>query len=135
MMKYIAAYAAAFVTLLVMDAVWIGLVASGFYARSIGHLAAASPNLVAALLFYVVYPVGLLIFVVAPTRGATAWPVTAARGAAFGFFAYCTYDLSNLATLRDWPVAVSVVDVVWGCCATAVSATAGKLALTRVAGS
>jgi uncharacterized membrane protein len=135
MMKYLAAYAAALLAVLVLDAVWLGFVASGFYARSIGHLMAASPNLAAALLFYVLYPWGLVYFAVAPNRGQIGWQSTAAVGAAFGFFAYGTYDLSNLATLRDWPVTVAVVDVVWGCCVSAAGATAGKLALARVAGS
>jgi len=135
MMKYLAAYGAAVLALIVMDAVWIGFIASGFYSRNIGHLMAASPNIAAALLFYAVYPLGLLAFAIAPTRGQAGWRGTAATGAAFGFFAYGTYDLSNLATLRDWPVTVSIVDVIWGCFVSAASATAGKIALGRVAGS
>lgn len=135
MSKYLAAYGAALVAVLALDAVWLGLVASGFYASAIGHLMAARPNLVAALLFYIAYPVGLVIFAIAPARGQADWRGAAARGAAFGFFAYGTYDLSNLATLRDWPVTVSLVDVAWGCCVSAAGATAGRLALGRVAGS
>jgi len=135
MTKYIAAYAAAFLALLILDAVWIGFIASGFYARNIGHLMAASPNIAAALVFYVLYPLGLLVFAIAPTRGRPGWQGTAGMAAAFGFFAYGTYDLSNLATLRDWPVTVSIVDVVWGCFVSAASASAGKIALGRVAGS
>ena len=135
MMKYLAAYGAALLAVLVLDAVWLGLVASGFYARSIGHLMAANPNLVAALVFYVAYPAGLVFFAVAPNRGQAGWQSAAASGAAFGFFAYGTYDLSNLATLRDWPLAVSMVDVTWGCVVSAVGASTGKLALDRAAAS
>jgi len=135
MMKYLVAYGAALLAVLVLDAIWLGLVASGFYAHNIGHLMAASPNLVAALLFYVAYPAGLIFFAVAPNRGQKGWPTAAAYGAAFGFFAYGTYDLSNLATLRDWPLTVSIVDVTWGCLVSAVGASAGKLALDRVAAS
>lgn len=118
--------------MLVLDLVWLGGIARDFYARSLGHLLAEQPNLLAAALFYLLYPVGLVVFAVADSDGSAEAGRTSTRGALFGFFAYATYDLSNLATLRDWPVTVTLVDVAWGTFASAVAAMAGRVAMRRL---
>lgn len=106
-------YLGTFAAFLAIDAVWLGLVAPKFYSGQIGHLMAPSPNLPAAGIFYAIYVVGVLVFAVLPADG--VGPMRAvALGALFGFIAYATYDLTNLATLRDWPILVTVVDLAWG---------------------
>jgi uncharacterized membrane protein len=99
------------VPFLILDALWLGLVAPAFYQSQIGHLLAASPNLPAAGIFYLLYVAGLVVFV---TGREGTLRQTALRGAFFGLLCYATYDLTNLATLRDWPLLVTVVDLVWG---------------------
>ena len=132
-MKLLLPWLAVVATMIALDVVWIGIVARPMYARGIGHLMAAQPNFVAALAFYLLYAVGLMAFVVL-RQAAGDWKTTAAWGAAFGFMAYMTYDLTNLATLRDWPLALSFIDVAWGCVATGLAATAGRLVADRVSG-
>ena len=130
-MKLLLPYLAIVAVMIALDVLWIGIVARPLYARGIGHLMAEHPNFVAAIAFYLLYAIGLMAFVVLP-RAPGAWQMAAAWGAAFGFMAYMTYDLTNLATLRDWPLALSFIDVAWGCVATGLAATAGKLAADRV---
>ena len=125
------AYAAAAAALLALDAVWLGIVAQPLYQRSIGHLMAEQPGWAAATAFYLVYPLGLMRFAVLPHRHDRAMGPTLSAAALFGFLAYATYNLSNLATLRDWPVGVSLIDIAWGTVVSTASAAAGKLALDR----
>lgn len=130
-MKLLLPYLAIVAVMMALDVLWIGIVARPLYARGIGHLMAEHPNFVAAIAFYLLYAIGLMAFVVLP-RAPGAWRMAAAWGAAFGFMAYMTYDLTNMATLRDWPLALSFIDVAWGCVATGLAATAGKLVADRV---
>lgn len=106
-----------FVTLavfFVIDLVWLGVVARGFYTKHLGFLMSPSPNWLAGILFYLVFIVGLLVFVVAPGLEAGSLKVTLLRAALFGFITYATYDLTNLATIRNWPVLITIVDLAWG---------------------
>ncbi len=125
-MKLLLPYLAIVVTMMVLDVLWIGVLARPLYNRGIGHLMAEQPNFVAAAAFYLLFAVGLMAFVVLP-RAPGDWPLAAAWGALFGFMAYMTYDLTNLATLRAWPLGLSLIDIAWGCVATGLAATAGKL--------
>lgn len=115
-----------FLTLVIflgVDAFWLGLVAPKFYRSQIGHLMADKANLPAALIFYLLFVGVLVYFVVAPGLGMPMRDVIL-RGALFGLVTYATYDLTNLATLRDWPILVTVVDLIWGMFLTAVTAAA-----------
>ena len=129
-MKLLLPYLAIVVTMMVLDVLWIGVLARPLYNRGIGHLMAEQPNFVAAAAFYLLFAVGLMAFVVLP-RAPGDWPLAAAWGALFGFMAYMTYDLTNLATLRAWPLGLSLIDIAWGCIATGLAATAGKLVADR----
>lgn len=129
----IAAYATTVVVLIALDSLWLGVIAKPIYQQGIGHLMATRPNLAVALLFYAVFAAGLLLFAVAPGGVPGSWGKTLISALLFGFFAYATYDLSNLATLKDWPVGMSAVDIVWGSLLSAVSAAAGKAALDQFA--
>jgi uncharacterized membrane protein len=131
MTKTLAAYAATALVMLVLDAIWLGLIAAPLYQQGIGHLMAEPPRFGVAALFYLLYPLGIVIFAVA-ARPAGAWQPTLLAGALFGFFAYATYDLTNLATLKGWPVGLSLIDVAWGSGVSAVSAGAGRWAMDRL---
>lgn len=133
MNKYVATYAATALLLLALDFLWIGVLAKALYQSGIGHLMAAEPRLGVAALFYALYPLGLVLFVVAPQGRSMGWPGTLVQGALFGLFAYATYDLTNLATLKDWPVGLSLLDMGWGALVSCVGAAAGKLAWEKCA--
>jgi len=128
MTKYAASFGVIALIMTALDALWIGVIAKSLYQQGIGHLMAQSPRLGAAALFYAVYALGLLMFVVTPTSEASNWHMSLMRGALFGFFAYATYDLTNLATLKDWPIGLSVLDIAWGSGASAAAAVGGYFA-------
>lgn len=125
-------YLAVAVTLFVLDMVWLLWIARDWYQQGIGHLMAARPQLAAAAIFYLLFPVGLMVFAVLPAAGAGV-AKAALLGALFGFFAYATYDLTNLAILKDWPIGLSLLDVAWGTLAGATASTAGGLTARALA--
>ena len=131
--KYVATYAATFVVMVALDMIWLGVVAKSFYQEGIGHLMAGKPVVSVAVAFYVIYAIGLVFFAVVATESASGYAKTALYGALFGFFAYATYDLTNLATLKNWPVGLALLDMACGTVVSAVSAVAGKAALDRLA--
>lgn len=133
MAKFLAAYAAIFLVMLAIDMLWLGVIAKPLYQQGIGHLMAAKPNLVAAGLFYVIFPIGLMFFAVTPYGVLPDWNRVLISAAVFGFFAYATYDLTNLAIMKNWPLSLSLIDVAWGTFASTLSAAAGKLVLDRFA--
>ena len=133
-MKYVAAYLAALLALAILDGLWLGVIAREFYKGRIGPLLLDPPNWTAAALFYLVHAAGIVVFPVAMAAGvgsgggAGLWGGSGTTallyGALFGFFAYAVYDLTNLATLRGWSPAVTIVDLAWGTAATALAAVA-----------
>jgi len=127
------AYVATAVVFCGLDFLWLGFIAKGYYQSQVGPLLLDRPNLPVAVAFYALYVAGVLIFAVVPGLE-TGSPMRAlASGALFGFFAYATYDLTNLATLKGWSVGVTLLDLGWGVIVTGVSASAGALA-ARVLG-
>lgn len=129
-MKHTAiAYITALLAMAALDALWLGLIAKPLYQQGIGHLMAEQPNLAAAALFYLLFPAGLLFFAVLPERN---WTTTLTAAALFGFFTYATYDLSNLATLKAWPIGLAAIDIAWGCLIATASAAAAKAVLGSV---
>lgn len=124
MKAYVIAYLSAGLVFLLIDAGWLYLTSERIYRPLIGHLLADKFNPLPAALFYLVYVLGIVIFAVAPALKAGHWATSSLYGACLGFVAYATYDLSNQATLRDWPAALTIVDCAWGTLLTSVSATA-----------
>ncbi|MFA7076007.1 MAG: DUF2177 family protein [Candidatus Izemoplasmatales bacterium] len=112
-MNFLKMYLIAFVVFLAIDALWLGLVAPKFYKSQIGHLMTDKPNFIAAGIFYLIFIVGLVYFI-KPGIDAGNLGKALLSGAIFGFMAYATYDLTNLATLKDWPITVTIVDLIWG---------------------
>ena len=133
MNKYLAGYLAAASAMVALDVLWLGVIAKAMYQQAIGHLMAEQPRLPAALAFYGLYALGLVIFTIAPQADDTGWGRTMLMGALFGLVAYATYDLSNLATLRNWPSSLAMVDMAWGTVLSAVSAGAGRAAMNWAA--
>jgi uncharacterized membrane protein len=125
LLKYVIAYGATAVIFFAVDFVWLSVMAKSFYRDHIGHLMADQVNMTAALGFYLLYIVGIVVFAVLPALHSDSWKTALVLGGLLGLIAYGTYDMTNLATLRDWPVAVAVVDMAWGTALTAASATAG----------
>lgn len=131
-MPYIAAYIAAIIVFCIIDFIWIGTVASGFYDKAIGHLRSDKVNFGAAIIFYLLYIGGIMIFAVKPALAAGSLKPALIYGALFGFFCYATYDFTNYATLKDWPLNMVIVDILWGIFLTGSVATAAALVALKV---
>jgi uncharacterized membrane protein len=114
MAYYLKLYFASLIAFFAIDMVWLGLVARTLYRKYLGFLMAPSPNWLAAIIFYLLFVVGILVFVVVPGLEGNALKTTLIRAALFGLITYATYDLTNLATLKDWPVLITIVDLAWG---------------------
>ena len=114
------------------DFVWLAYIARDFYRSQLGSLLADKPQLLPAMAFYLLFVLGLIIFGVAPAIKEHSWRVALAQGAMFGFFAYATYDLTNLATLKDWPMALSFADLAWGTLAAGTASLCSYLAASSI---
>ncbi len=124
-------FAVSLVTFLVLDFAWLGLIARGFYRQQLGHLLSPDVRWIPAIIFYLLFVAAVVVFAVLPAveRGSLGRAVL--LGGFFGVVAYATYDLTNLATLKDFPTLVAAVDMTWGCVLTAVVATVGYLFAAR----
>lgn len=111
---FIKLYAIALPVFFAIDMIWLGLVAKNFYAKQIGFLMKSNINWVAAILFYLLFIGGLVVFVIEPSLVKEKWLHAVLLGALFGLITYATYDLTNLATIKDWPLLVTVIDLIWG---------------------
>lgn len=107
-------YLTTLIIFLGLDSVWLIKIAPNFYKTHIGHLMASSPKLLPAAIFYLLNVVGLLVFVLTPALRQDSLAKAIILGVLYGFFTYATYDLTNLATLKDWPLVVTLVDILWG---------------------
>lgn len=123
--KYIWLYLGTTLAFFAIDMVWLGVVAKDFYRDALKPLLLQDFNKAAAFVFYSLFIVGILIFAVLPALKSGDVGRAALYGAMFGFFCYATYDLTNLATLKDWPIKIVVVDMIWGTVLTAAVASAG----------
>lgn len=113
-------YAIALPVFFVIDMLWLGIIAKDFYRQQIGGLMKTDINWLAAILFYLLFILGLVIFVVEPAVTKGEWKSALLYGALFGLVCYATYDLTNLAVAKNWPLLVTVVDLVWGACLAAI---------------
>lgn len=114
MFFYLKLYLATVPVFFLVDMVWLGLVARGFYKKHLDFILSPKVNWTAALIFYFVFIAGILLFAVAPALEKNSLGRAVLLGGLFGFFTYATYDLTNLATIKDWPIVVVIVDMVWG---------------------
>lgn len=125
------AYGAALIVFLAVDALWLSVLMRPVYAAALGSLLAEQPRWAPAALFYLLYILGLLVFAILPGLRARRGRMAAALGALLGLVSYGTYDLSNYATLQDWPQALTAIDMAWGAVLSSLAATAGYLAASR----
>jgi uncharacterized membrane protein len=134
MLQYIVAYIAAAVVFVAVDFVWLAFIAQKLYQREIGPLLLEKPLLSAAVPFYLLYLIGAVWFGTRPGLEAGSWTVALLNGALFGFIAYATYDLTNMATLKGFSWTVVAADLAWGAFITAMVATAGYFAAGFIKG-
>jgi uncharacterized membrane protein len=113
-MEYLKMYGIAFIVFLAIDAIWLLVISKDLYKKEIGHLMSEKTNLVAALIFYLLFLVGLVYFVINPSIESGSITDLLVSAALFGFITYATYDLTNLATLKEWPLKITVIDLIWG---------------------
>ena len=133
-MTYLASYIAALITFIAADMVWLGIMASRFYKPALGDIAVAGVNLPPAIVFYIIYPIGLVIFAIAPALKSGSMTTAALYGALFGFFTYATYDLSNYATRRNWTLELTLVDMAWGTILGAVTSVVAFWIVSKIVG-
>ena len=100
----------------IIDIVWLGVIARGFYRRNLESILSPNVNWTAAVIFYLIYIAGILIFAVRPALASNSLGSAVLLGGLFGFFTYATYDLTNMATISNWPLKIVVVDILWGTC-------------------
>lgn len=133
-MPYVAAYLGAAVVFCVMDFIWLTLIAKNFYQSHMGERMAVEVRIAPAIIFYILYLAGLVLFAISPAMREQNWLMAVGLGLALGVIAYGSYDLTNMATLKGWSLSLTLVDIAWGAFVTAVSALAGFYAARIFAG-
>lgn len=128
-MQFMIAYIASAAAFFIADFLWLGFATPRLYRPQLGALLSDQPNLGVAAIFYAVYVVGIVVLAVLPATAAKSLPMAIGLAALLGLVAYGTYDITNLATIRGWPLAVSLIDTAWGVVVTVTGAVAGFAAL------
>lgn len=113
-MQFIKLYLITLPVFFAIDMIWLGFIAKDFYREHLGQLLSPNVNWTAAIIFYLMFIAGLVVFVISPAVEKGSWTYALIYGALFGLITYATYDLTNLATLKDWSVKVTIVDLIWG---------------------
>ncbi|MCF8228593.1 MAG: DUF2177 family protein [Bacteroidales bacterium] len=129
---YIKLFIIALVIFFAIDMLWLGLIAKNFYARQLGDMMTENINWVAAIIFYLLFIIGLVVFVIHPAVEKTSWMHALLYGALFGLITYATYDLTNLATLKNWPIVMTIVDLIWGTVLAASVSVLSYLTVTKL---
>ena len=123
--KLIISYVLTFAVFFIIDMAWLGFVAKDIYKKYLGNLLSDNVNWAAAIIFYLLFVVGIFIFAIMPSIDKNSLQSAIILGALFGFFTYATYDLTNLATLKDWSITIVFIDIAWGAVLTSIVSTAG----------
>ncbi len=123
--KLLLSYVLTFAVFLVIDLAWLGFIAKDLYKKYLGDLLSDQVNWTAAIVFYLLFVVGVFIFAILPSVAKDSLVSAITLGALFGFFTYATYDLTNLATLKNWPLNLVFIDILWGAVLTSIVSTAG----------
>ncbi len=123
--KLILSYILTFAVFFIVDMAWLGFVAKDIYKKYLGNFLSDNVNWIAAFVFYLLFVVGVFIFAILPAVEKDSLRSAIIMGALFGFFTYATYDLTNLATLKDWPITIVFIDIIWGMVLTGIVSTAG----------
>ncbi|NLC30812.1 MAG: DUF2177 family protein [Candidatus Moranbacteria bacterium] len=112
--NFIKIYLIAVPIFFLIDLTWLGLIAKNIYQKYMGHLMRPTPNWTAAVIFYLLFIVGLVIFAIYPAIRNNSWSYALLYGAMFGFFTYMTFDLTSLAVIKDWRWQIVIIDIIWG---------------------
>lgn len=123
--KLIISYVLTFVVFFIIDMAWLGFIAKDLYKKYLGGFLSEQVNWAAAVVFYLLFIVGVFIFAILPSVEKNSLTSAMTLGALFGFFTYATYDLTNLATLKGWPLSIVFIDMAWGAVLTGIVSTAG----------
>jgi uncharacterized membrane protein len=123
--KLFISYALTFVVFFIVDMAWLGFIAKDLYKKYLGNLLSEQVNWMAAVIFYLLFVVGIFIFAIMPAVEKNSVVSAITLGALFGFFTYATYDLTNLATLKSWSINIAIIDIIWGSVLTGIVSTAG----------
>jgi len=118
-------YLLTFIVFLVIDMLWLGVISKNIYRKYLSSFLTENINWTAAIIFYLIYVVGISIFAIYPSVNKDSVYNSVLLGALFGFFTYATYDLTNLATLKGWPLPIVIIDIIWGSFLSAVVSFAG----------
>lgn len=132
-MDVLKSYFISLAVFLAIDMVWLLVISKKLYSEKLGYLMTKNPNLAAALIFYMIFIAGLVFFVIQPALAQESWKYSLYAGIFFGLVTYATYDLTNLATVRDWPVIITVVDLIWGSFLSGSTALISFLLLSKLA--
>ncbi|MCA1759871.1 MAG: DUF2177 family protein [Bacteroidales bacterium] len=118
-------YLLTFMVFLIVDMLWLGVVAKNIYQKYLGEFLTDNVNWTAAFIFYFIFVVGISIFAIYPSVNKDSVYQAILMGALFGFFTYATYDLTNLATLKGWPLSIVIIDIIWGSVLSAIVSFSG----------
>jgi len=131
-MSYALLYVSILLSFCILDAIWLTSTVNVVYRPAMGDMLLASPRIAPLIVFYLMYPIALVIFAGVPAIRAGSVMPALIYGALFGAFAYATYDLTNFATLRNWTLQLSVIDMVWGTFASSVATGIGYIVATKL---
>jgi uncharacterized membrane protein len=132
--KLLLAYLLTSVVFFAIDLIWLGVIAKNLYRKYLGGLLSDTVNWTAAFVFYALFIVGIFIFSILPAVEKNSFSHAVIMGALFGFFTYATYDLTNLATLKNWPLTIVYIDIIWGTILTGLVAAAGYWITKKILG-
>ncbi len=132
MLKPLLHYGIVLVVFFAIDMVWLGVIAKNLYAKHLGYLMAPQVNWIAAILFYLLFILGLLVFVIEPALIQQDLLKLILSAALFGLVTYATYDLTNLATVKDWPMVITLIDLTWGMSLSVIVSTLSYLILMKL---
>lgn len=127
-MVYVAAYVGALIVFCVLDYIWLTKIAKDFYQMQMGDLMSIQVKMIPAVIFYLLYLLGLVVFAISPALKEQSWVVAMSLGLLLGLIAYASYDLTNMATLKEWSISLTVVDIAWGAFVSAMAAVGGFFA-------
>ena len=122
--SYILLYLLTLPVFFIVDIIWLGYIAKSFYRFHLRNFLSSDVNWVAAMIFYLIYIAGIIFFAVRPALAVNSWHKAIFHGGLYGFFTYATYDLTNMATLKNWPLQIVIVDILWGMFLCSIVATA-----------
>ncbi|MFN8297148.1 MAG: DUF2177 family protein [Chitinophagales bacterium] len=131
-MKYIALFFITTVVFFAIDMLWLGVIAKNFYREKLSFIFTGEVNWIAAVIFYLIYIAGIIYFAILPGIHSDSWRMVMLNGAILGFLCYATYDLTNMATIKQWPLVVVLVDIAWGTFLTGIVSLVAYLTTSKI---